>query len=122
MRLERQYNSLKQMLAREKKALARFEAAEIVEDENNPFSVEERLQAKEKAIASCKENIKEYEEILEEIKVELYDFIYDDGEVSNKTIEDLANDLSVDASKEGLDNYDREVLTEKANYIKSLII
>ena len=48
MRLERQYNSLKQMLAREKKALARFEAAEIAEDANNAFSVEERLQAKEK--------------------------------------------------------------------------
>ena len=89
MRLERQYNSLKQMLAREKKALARFEAAEIAEDANNAFSVEERLQAKEKGIASCKENIKEYDEILEEIKEELIIFINNGGDVSEKTKEEI---------------------------------
>ena len=89
MRLERQYNSLKQMLAREKKALARFEAAEIAEDENNPFSVEERLQAKENAIETCKQNLREYAKIKGELKEELIIFINNGGDVSEKTKEEI---------------------------------
>lgn len=106
MSLEREYISLKQRLAREKKALARFEAAEIVEDGTNPFSIEKRLQTKKNARETCKENIKEYEEILKEIKEDLIIFINNGGDVSEKTKEeigyggDVMNKINIQISRD----------------------
>ena len=87
--LENEYYSFKMELKNEKETLAKLEAIEIIEDDNNPFSTEERIKAKERGIKSCKETIAEIEEILAEVNEELIDFINNGGEVSQKTINEL---------------------------------
>ena len=89
MSLENDYYNEKAYLKAEKEKLAKLEATEIKEDENNPFSIEERNEAKKRGIKSCKESIKESEEIIDEIKEELIEFIKNGGEVSEITLNEL---------------------------------
>ena len=83
MSLENEYFDEKQFLTKEKETLAKFESLNI---EN---MAEEQIAARERGIKRCKETIKESEEILEEIKEELIDFITNGGDVSELTLKDL---------------------------------
>jgi len=87
--IENEYYALKAELKQEQEKLAKFEATEIVEDENNPFTIEERTEAKNRGIKSCKETITEIKELLDEVTGELHDFIKNGGEVSNETLKEL---------------------------------
>ena len=71
MSLENELAQFQAELKAEEQNLAKFEAMEIVEDENNPFSIEERIEARERGIRSTKESIEEIKEIIEEIKEEM---------------------------------------------------
>lgn len=70
--LENEYNQLKTELKTEEETLAKLEATEITEDKTNPFSIEERMEARETAIASCKAEISEIKELLAEVESELF--------------------------------------------------
>jgi hypothetical protein len=89
MSLENEYYNEKAYLEAEKEKLAKLEATEIKEDENKPFSIEERTQSKQRGINSIKEDIKESTEILKEIREELIEFINNGGEVSELTKKEL---------------------------------
>ena len=89
MSLENEYFQIRKELQVTKENLAEAEAIVVEEDENNPFSVEKRMEAKNRAIRMNKSDIKELEEILEEIKEELKEFIANGGEVSQITIDTI---------------------------------
>ena len=89
MSLENEYFQIKAELKREKNELEKSQAIIVVEDENNPFTIEERIAAKERVIKSHKSQIKELEELIAEIKEELQEFIENGGEVSQLTIDEL---------------------------------
>lgn len=89
--LENEYFSFKEQLKSEMEKLQKFESIIITEDDNNPFSVEERIASKERGIKSCKENIAELEELIQEVKEELLEFIEEGGEVSEATVKELKN-------------------------------
>lgn len=82
----------------------------------------EQLEAYDRGIKSIEKDIVETDKILDEIKVELYDFIYNGGEVSKKTIETLLMDFTQDILfKQYEDDYDLEVLNGKQDFLKSLL-
>lgn len=89
MNLENEYFTLKQELKIEEEKLAKFENTKIVEDENNPFTIEEMIESKNRGIASCKESIIEITGLINEVKEELIDFVDNGGEVSEKTLKEL---------------------------------
>ena len=105
MSIENEYLTLKKQLEVEHNKLLEYQAIEIVEDENNPFSIEERVNAKNRCINSCKESISELKEILAEVEDELREFIANGGEVSKLTIKELEED-SESSSKTNGDNMD----------------
>lgn len=115
VRLENEYFAEKQLIKRAEESIQKMQSLDV---EN---MTQEQLEARERVIKSSKEEIKECQEILEEIKVELYDFIYNDGEVSKITIEALIDDLSIDVKNGELDDYDVEVLNGKQDFLKSLL-
>lgn len=115
MSLEKEYFNERQLLDNASKRLAKFQALNVEE------MTDEQINARIRGIKSCEEDIKESKEILEEIKVELYDHIYYDGEVSKKTIESLLADITNDIFKECDDDYDLEVLQGKQEFLKSLL-
>ena len=90
--IENEYFALKAELKQEQEKLAKFEATEIVEDENNLFTIEERTEAKNRGIKSCKETITEIKKLLDEVTAELHDFIKNGGEVSNETLKELTEE------------------------------
>ena len=83
MSLENEYFDEKQFLANEKETLAKFEGLNVEE------MTSEQIDARNRGIKRCKVTIKESEEILEEIKEELVEFINNGGEVSKLTLKDL---------------------------------
>lgn len=87
--LENEYYTFKQQLENEKNNLKEFESIKITEDNNNPFSIEERIASKERGIKSCQKEIQELEKIFQEVKEELTEYINNGGEVSESTIKDL---------------------------------
>ena len=87
MSLENEYYEFKAALKTEEEKLAKAEGIVVVEDENNPFSVEDRIEAKNRAIKSHKAHISEIKEILTEVEEELIDFVKNGGDVSSKTRE-----------------------------------
>ena len=116
MSLENEYFNEKQLINNASEKLEKMQGL-------NPAEMdEEQLEARERVIKRCKDDIKESKEILEEIKVELYDHIYYDGDVSKKTIESLLADFTNDIFfKQDDDDYDLEVLQEKQNFLRTLL-
>ena len=99
MSLENEYYALKQALKTEEKKLAKIEAAEIVEDKNNPFTVEERLEAQQQAIKMHNEDINELKELIAEVKEELQEFINNGGEVSEITLNEFKEEETDDVEE-----------------------
>lgn len=112
MSLENEYFNEKAFFENEKKALAKLEATEIKEDENNPFSLEERINAKQKGIESYKKSIKESEELIEEIQEELINFIKNGGEVSEKTKEAIGYFEPINVNFKIVSNKNDEIYVE----------
>ena len=117
MSLENEYFTTKSELKNELELLQKFQDQDITK------MSEDQLKAHDRGLKSVEKSIEETNEVLDEIKVELYDFIYNDGVVSKKTIETLSIDLHQDIFFKGeeLDDYDKEVLCEKVNFLKSLL-
>ena len=83
---------------------------------------EEQINARDRGIKSCEKQIDYIINGLDEIKIELYDFIVDGGEVSHDTIEDLIYYLTIDMKLNNDDGgYNVNVLNEKINFLKSLL-
>ena len=101
MSLENELFHFKAELKNEEEKLAKLESIEIVEDENNPASIENRIEAKRRGIESCKEQIKEIKELIAEVKGELREFIENGGEVSQVTLDELkdADESEKDSSE-----------------------
>ena len=89
MSLENEYITFKKELESDKRKLAEAKAIVVAPDENNDLTIEERTEAKNRAIKSIESRIEETEEILEEIKSELKEFIANGGEVSETTLKEL---------------------------------
>ena len=106
MSLENEYYTEKQFLTKEKETLAKFEALNVEE------MTEEQIAARNRGIKRCKETIKESEEILEEIKEELVEFINNGGEVSEKTKEEIRYFESFDVTFKIISNRNNEVYVE----------
>lgn len=98
--LENEYFDLKEQLKAEKEELAKAEAIEIVEDDSNPFTVEERLEAKNKSIEMSNEIIKELEGYLQEAKEELQEIIDNGGEVSEIILHEFKEEETDDDVEE----------------------
>lgn len=111
MSIENEYLHNKKFLENEKEKLAKIEATEILEDENNAFSIEERTEAKNKAIKMHKEDIKETEEILDEIKEELIEFINNGGEVSQMTLDALKEEENEESDEFESINVDFKIVS-----------
>lgn len=86
MSLENEYFHWKQMREKAERNIAKMEDLDV---ENMS---QEQLEARERVIKGAKEEIKECEEMLEEIKEELVEFINNGGEVSEKTKEELSEE------------------------------
>lgn len=119
MNIENEYFTFKKQLENEMKTFKHFKY-----DLDITKMSEEQLDARNRGLKSSEKAVNETCEILEEIKVELYDYIYNGGEVSKETIEtlsiDLHQDLTFFKAKE-LDEYDKEVLNGKVEFLESLI-
>ena len=83
MSLENEYFNEKQLLKNAEEKLAKFEALDVKN------MTEEQLNAQQRGIKRVKEDITESEEILEEIREELVEFINNGGEVSEITLKEL---------------------------------
>lgn len=83
MSLENEYVHWKQLVKNEEKSLAKFEALDTTNMD------EDQLSARERGIRMAKSSIEEYSEIFEEIKEELQDFIDNGGEVSEITLREF---------------------------------
>ena len=83
MNLENEYVHFKQELKSEEEKLAKFES--LNENEMNEMQIE----AKERGIKRVKASINELEELIEEVKTELKEFIENGGEVSQETLDEL---------------------------------
>lgn len=117
MSLENEYFDIKNELENELEVLGNFQ------DQDISKMSESQLKAHDRGVKSIKISIEETNEILDEIKIELYDFIYNDGEVSKKTIGELHNDLLCDIffKDKEMDDYDKEVLQGKVNFLNGLL-
>lgn len=116
MSLENEYYTISSELKSELDVLKQFQDQDITK------MSEDQLQAHYRGIRSVESSIDETEKVLDEIKIELYDHIYNDGEVSRKTIKSLLGDITNDIFfKEQEDDYDLEVLQGKQEFLKSLL-
>lgn len=118
MNIENEYWTFKKQLKNEMETFKHFKYdLDIIK------MSEEQLDARNRGLKSSEKSVNETSEILEEIKVELYDYIYNGGEVSKETIETLSIDLHQDIFFKGeeLDEYDKEVLNGKVEFLESLI-
>lgn len=116
MSLENEYFAIKSELESETEILKEYR--EIDRSKMDYI----QLKTFEKGVSNIIKSMEETEKILEEIKIELYDHIYNDGEVSRKTIKSLLGDITNDILfKEQEDDYDLEVLQGKQEFLKSLL-
>ena len=116
MNLENEYWIFKEVLKKEMEDLKHFNNLDITK------MSEEQLNARNRGLESSKKAVNETTKILEGIKIELYDYIYNDGNVSKETIINLSSDLEYDLLfTPNIDDYDVEVLNEKIKYLESLI-
>lgn len=116
MNIENEYWVFKEMLEKEIKDFKHFNDLDVTK------MSEEQLNARNRGLKSSEKAIDETIEILNDIKIELYDYIYDGGDVSKETIINLSSDLQYDLLFTlNIDDYDVEVLNEKIKYLESLI-
>ena len=106
MSLENEYYNEKQLLKNAQEKISKMESLDV---EN---MTQEQLEARERVIKGAKEDIKESEELLEEIKEELVEFINNGGEVSEKTKEEINYFESYDVSFKVVSNRNNEVYVE----------
>lgn len=114
MNIENEYLHQRTLFNKESLTLAK---AELRETEGG--MTEEQSKANANLIRMAKETVSEEKEILQEIMVELYDFIYEGGEVSKRTIQFLIIDLN--RFIEFDDEYGVDVAFGKINYLRELI-
>lgn len=106
MSLENEYYNEKQLLENAQENLAKFEEMDVTEMSR------EQIEARERGIRMVKEDIKESEEILEEIREELNEFIKNGGEVSEKTKESIGYFEPIDINFKIVSNKNEQVYVE----------
>lgn len=114
MNIENEYLHQRTLFNKESLTLAEAELREV-----EGGMTEEQSKANANLIRMASEEKETIKELLQEIMVELYDFIYEGGEVSKKTVQFLIIDLNrfIDFD----DEYDYDVAQGKINYLRELL-